>query len=481
MIKYCKFFFLVLLIASCSKEPSEVAKKNNKFSTELDKLQEFFKIPGLAISVSKGEEVIYEDYKGYSDLENKVVLDAEHLFPVASITKVFTGLAIMKLVEEGKLTLEEPIKKYFPDSKSISDSIQIKHVLSHTSQGETVGEKFYYSSRFGLLTKVIEQASGMSFEEYMDEEIFLKLKMGRTYLLKDSIQIREKNLSIAKPYVLDDGVKEGFIDFGFSASAGVVSDLQDLRRLSSAIDVNAFISEASKKKMFKGIHSELPYGYGIFKQEVLGMKVVWAYGQYDCYSSLFLKVPELDLTLILLANNNLMSDPARLIYGDVSDSMFALSFLKNYAFNKLRKESSEFKRTEMLAQALSESFMARFDTVHMNRSKELLDFVFEQYPDVLEYADISLQHNLIFLKDVAFYRELGEFNHFDVQIQKIGSKLLKDDPFNPYLNMYLGNFFARKGNEKYARIFFEQITKAKNFSPNWYTTEAKNGLKELGE
>lgn len=478
-MRYCKLFLLALIIASCSTESREAAQKKKKFSTELDKLQDFFQIPGLAISVSKGDEVIYQDYKGYADLENNIALDAEHLFPVASLTKVFSGLAVMKLVEEVKLTLDEPIKKYFPDSESLSDSIQIKHILSHTSQGEEIGKKFYYSSRFSLLTKVIEQAAGMSFEQYMTKEIFERYEMSNTYLLQDSAQIQQENLNIAKPYVLDNGVEDGFIDFGFSSSAGIVSDLQDLRKLNSILDNNLFISEASKKQMFKGVNQELPYGYGIFKQEILGIDIVWAYGQYDCYSSLFLKVPEEDLTLILLANNNLMSDPARLIYGDVSDSMFALSFLKNFAFNKMRQESSEFQRMEMLAQALSESFMARFDTVHMNRSKELLDFVFEQYPDVHEYADISLQHNLTFLKDVAFYRDLGEFNHFDKQIQKIGAQLLLEDPFNPYLNIYFGNFFARKGNEKYARMFFEQITKAKNFSPNWYTTEAKNGLKSL--
>ena len=477
-MRYLTFFLMIFCVIGCSKQTDNKLQTNQQFSNELDQLKEFFQIPGLAVSVSKGEEVIYEDFRGFADVENKVALDSTHSFPIASLTKIFSGIAIMRLVEEGKLDLEESLKTYFPEVKSIGDSIQVKHVLSHTSQGN-VGEKFYYSSRFGALTKVIEQASGMSFQDYLDQEIFLRLKMPNTYLLKDSAQIKQGNLNIAKPYILDDGVKEGFIDFGFSSSAGIVSDLQDLRRLSFAMDVNALINEESTKIMFKGIDSTLPYGYGIFKQKIQGVQMVWGYGQYDCYSSLFLKIPEKDLTLILLANNNLMSDPARLIYGDVSDSRFALSFLKNYVLTQEESQSPEFQRKEILAQALAESFMSRFDTVHMNRSKELLESVFEQYPNYLEYADISVLHNLIFLKDVAFYRELGEFNHFDSQIETIGTKLLKEDPQNPYLNIYFGNYYMRKGNDEKAKFHFEQITQAKNFSRNWYASEAENGLKEL--
>ena len=88
---------------------------------------------------------------------------------------------------------------------------------------------------------------------------------------------------------------------------------------------------------------------------------------------------------------------------------------------------------------------------------------------------------MLFLKDVSFYRELGEFNRFDQQIEALGAKLLKDDPQNPYLNNYFGNYYARKGKNEKARFYFENITKAKNFSRNWYTTEAENALRNLSK
>lgn len=490
-MKSIKLILFTLVLFGCSKEPEKFDNTNNKFSNELAELKDYFQIPGMAATVIKGDEVIYQEFMGVSDVKNQVKLNATHLFPIASLTKIFSGVLIMKLLEQHKLSLDDPIKKYIPES-TLSDSIQVKHILSHTSQGK-IGEKFYYSSRFSALTKVIEKASGKDFGTFMKEEIFEPLALKDSYLLKDSTQIKEKNLNIAKPYVLDDGVKKGFIDFGFSSSAGIVSNLKDLISFDKALNSNKLISEDSKNLIFEGLKPDLPYGYGVFKQDVNGVKVIWGYGQYDCFSSLYLKVPEKDLTLILLANNNLMSDPARLIYGDVSSSLFALSFLKNYVFNfetmKLLEdkktllnkvsENTGFYRQKLLSQALAESFMSRFDTKRMEMSEQLIKAAFAQNPEYLQYADINLLHTMSFLKSVAFYRDLGEFTVFDSNIERIAEKLLEKDSQNPYINSYMGTFYYRKGNTEKAKHYFENIVNAENFSKNWYTIEAQNWLNNL--
>ncbi len=484
-----RFTIVILLISACTTEDNNTFNKSEKFTTELIELNNYFQIPGLAVSVEQFGEVIYENHLGFSDYENKIDLDSTHLFPIASLTKIFSGVLIMKLVEQQKISLDESLKKYIPKSK-INDSILIKHILSHTSQGK-IGEKFYYSSRFSLLTKVIEKVSGKPFNTVMEEEIFEPLKLKNTFLLKDSTQIIQKNLKIAKPSILDNGIEKGFIDFGYSTSAGIVSNLKDLRIFNQALDHNTLISESSKKRMFTPINENIPYGYGIFNQRVNGIKVIWGYGQYDCYSSLFIKVPSKNITVTMMANNNLMSDPARLIYGDVTSSLFAISFLKNYVFelkemklfettdslNFKISSNVEFYKNKVLAQALSESFMARFDSQKMQTSAQLLESVFLKYPNYLEYADMNLLHNLTFLKDVAFYRELGEFNKFDNQIEQISAKLLKEDSQNPYLHSYMGVYYDRKGNLEKAKYHYTQIVKASNFSRNWYSIEADEWLK----
>ncbi|WP_108805622.1 serine hydrolase [Aquimarina sp. Aq107] len=480
---------LLVILSSCTKKSKQSDNREEKFTSELIALKKFFQIPGLAVSIQKNGNNIYQNYLGVSDIEKQTELDSTVLFPIASITKVFSGVLIMKLVEQQKLSLEEPINNYL-DAPIQQDSILIKHILSHTSQGN-IGTEFYYSSRFGILTRVIEKASNKSFKEFMNQEILMPLQLKNTFLLKDSLQITEENRKIAKPYVLNEGTKKGFIDFGYSTSAGIVSNLNDLAIFNDALDTNTLISEESKNLMFSSFKDDLPYGYGIFSQEIEDLQLVWAYGQYDCYSSLFLKIPSKKITLTLLANNNLLSDPARLIYGDATSSLFVISFLKNYIYKHGEMEllelldtteivstypKSTFHRKKLLAQALSESFMARFDPEKIKTSSKILEYTFSQYPNYQEYADLNLLHNLSFLKDVSFYMDLGEFNTFDTQIELIGEKLIKETPKSPYVHIYLGTYYDRKGNTEKAKYHFESIVNAKNFSKNWYTQEAQNWL-----
>ncbi|WP_046755082.1 serine hydrolase domain-containing protein [Kordia jejudonensis] len=484
-----KLVILILMVFGCSELETHTHRNVEKFTSEIQELKDYFQIPGLAVSIEKEGEIIYQNYLGFSDVANQTKLDSTVLFPIASITKVFSGVLIMKLVAQEKLSLDAPINTYLSEP-IFEDSVLVKHVLSHTSQGK-VGKEFYYSSRFGLLTQVIEHVSGKSFVEVMDEEIISPLKLKNTFLLKDSAQLSQEKRIVAKPYMLNNGIENGFIDFGYSTSAGIVSNLNDLAIFNTALDQNVLISQESKEKMFSSFNGNLPYGYGIFNQQFENIDIVWAYGQYDCYSSLLLKIPAENITLTVLANTNLLSDPARLIYGDASSSLFVMSFLKNYIFELDEMElfenpdeiskndfsNQEFYRKKILAEALAESYMARFQPKKLQSSAKLLKKVFSQYPDYVAYADLNLLHNLIFLKDVAFYMELGEFNEFDAQIVQIGEKLLSETPENPYLHSYMGTYYDRKGDQVKARYHFESIVNAKNFSKNWYTQEAEDWLK----
>ena len=476
---------LTILISSCSHEKESIDKQAERFTSELLELKEFFKVPGLEVAVEKNGDNIYRNFFGVSNLETNTSVDSTTLFPIASITKVFSGVLVMKLVEQEKLSLDESINTFLP-KPILGDSILVKHILSHTSQGN-VGESFYYSSRFGLITNVIETASGKSFAEMMEQEIVKPLKLENTFLLKDSTQISR----IAKPYILDNRIEKGFIDYGYSSSAGIVSNLEDLAIFNEALDNNSIIDKESKELMFSSFKKDLPYGYGIFNQQFENLNIVWAYGQYDCYSSLLLKIPSENITLTLLANNSLLSDPARLINGDITSSLFAISFFKNYVFelNEMplfEKQDSisehlsntDFYRKKILGQALAESYMARFEPEKLKTSAKLLNHIFAEYPDYLDYADLNLLHNLSFIKDVAFYMELGEFNDFDTQILDIGNQLLQKEPNNPYANTYIGSFYARKGNNEKAKYYFERIVNAQNFSQNWHTSEAQQWLNE---
>lgn len=495
---------LVLLLSSCA-EKREKINFNSKdlFASEINHLKTYFQIPGVAILIKKGDVTIYEDYLGVTKLSDSTSLDKTTTIPMASLTKIVSGIVILQLEEEGKLSLNDPINNYIP-SIEIADSIKVKHILSHTSQGE-VGKHFYYSNRFGLLTNVIEKADKQTFEEAITKRVINKLQLKGTYLLKDSLQVITENRKVASPYFLGgemkngflkNEVREGFIDYGFSASSGITSTVHDLGLLSDALDNNILISNASKEKMMTSFNTNTPYGLGIFTQQFLDTKLVWGYGQYDCYSSLFLKVPDEDLTLIVAANNNLMSDSARLINGDVTKSLFALSFLKNYVFNftemslfekvdslpslknKMNDSNSEFYRKKLIAQASAEGYMTRFDSRSGDHSKAILRELFKLYPNKESNKDLTLLFNLQFHKVIAEMRDQPEFTEFDLEYSMIGNTLLSIDRNNPYANYYMANYFQSKNNIDSTAYFYNKIVNAKNFSSWWYTNEAKQWIKD---
>lgn len=481
------------MLTGCGKSRKDYKLKNEGFTTELIQLKDYFHIPGLSAIIRKGDRTVYENYIGFADMEKQIAIDSSTTIPMASLTKMFTGVLIMQLVESKKISLDEPINKYV-FNENIPDSIKIRHVLSHTSQGE-VGQKFYYSGRFGWLTAVVEKAYQSTFEEVIQEKIIKPLGLKNTYLLRDSSQIQNDGRKIASPYFYEGETKEGFIDYGYSAAAGITSTVRDLAIFSKALDDNSLMTEESKLRMFTPSNSELQYGYGIFSQQFKGKKLIWGYGQYDCYSSLFLKVPEEDITLIIAANNNLMSDPARLIYGDVTYSLFAISFLKNYVFamsdmplledekslatleSRVTQNNSKLYLKKLIAQSVAESFLAMYDSTKSEQSKHILEVTFKQFPDYLNYGDLTLMHNLSFLKGIAFHREQVDFTDFDKQLKGIGLQLVTIDKYNPYANYYLANYYLSKGNSDSTRVFYNRIINARNFSKNWYTSEAENWVK----
>ena len=377
--------FISVLIFGCSNTQTNSGSGSEQFSKELRELKEYFQIPGIAVLIKRGDQTLYEDYVGLSDIERNIPMDSTITIPMASLTKIFTGALIFQLVDEGKVLLDDPVRSYI-ENGNIPDSIRIKHILSHTSQGE-LGKNFYYNNRrFMLLGEIIENVSKESFKSNIINRIIEPLDLTNTYLLEDSVQVANENRKIASPYSLNGemgyGEKEttkGFIDYGYSAAAGISSTVRNLARFSSNLDNGKLITNESKERMFSPFQPNLPYGLGIFSQELIGEKLVWGYGQYDCYSSLLVKVLDKDLVFVIAANNNLMSDPARLIAGDVGYSLFALSFLKNYVFDlkslpllenvntltKIEKNindsNREFYLKKLLGQSVAAAFMARFD------------------------------------------------------------------------------------------------------------------------
>src|SRR4051812_47806142 len=108
-----------------------------EFEGFVEEMMEAEKIPGVAVALSQNGKVIYKKGFGTKDVETNEPVTPETIFGTASVTKSFTALAIMKLAEEGKLQIDDPVTKHLPRFRLVGyddiDEIKIHHLLTHTT------------------------------------------------------------------------------------------------------------------------------------------------------------------------------------------------------------------------------------------------------------------------------------------------------------------------------------------------------------
>jgi CubicO group peptidase (beta-lactamase class C family) len=358
------------------------------FKQEIERLRKALNIPGLSVAVLQGQKAVFADGFGYADIENKIPATANTPYNIASLTKPFAAAVLMKLVETGRLNLDDEMAeilkdtvfpwgegtihgaskmckkikelskdpsfifaRLFQDYRCDTERITVRHHLTHTAQG-VPGETYRYNGfLYGSLARVAEAVSGKSFAELLVEYIVGPLGMTRT-IPSLSESHRDKVLAERAKYYrvgdagnfvhskwppkeIADAMRMHGLDPtpSLNAGGGIISTVLDLGKFDVAMDRNLIASEESKEAMFSPTISNsgqpLPYGLGWFVQEHMSVKFVWHYGWAPyAYSSLILKVPEEEVTLILLANSDGASARFNLGEGNVLKSPFAVAFIK---------------------------------------------------------------------------------------------------------------------------------------------------------
>ncbi len=259
--------------------------------------------PGVAVIVTKNGKTLYKKARGLANIELQVPLKTNSVFRLGSITKQFTGAAIMMLVEQGKLSLSDDLHKYVPDFPTENNKVTIRHLLTHTSgianytedeniwlrelQTPTtlddmiirfakhpmalkVGEANRYSNTaYVLLGKIIEIASGKTYAEFIEQDIFAKLAMKNSqYGGLQIIPNRANGYSASK----EGYVNANFIDMMWPHAAGsLLSTVDDLNIWFKALRNGQLISAESYKLMTSPMKlnddsmSNYGFGLGMFK------------------------------------------------------------------------------------------------------------------------------------------------------------------------------------------------------------------------
>ena len=158
---------------------SSFSARITRFETLLESLRQDLKIPAYSAAIVKDQKVIWAKGFGYADVENKIPATEHTAYHLASLTKTFASTILMQLVQEGKVKLDDPVSKYGIVLES-DGVIRVRHLLSHTSEGNP-GEQYRYNgNRFAELDKVVQRASGKSFGELLIANILDPLGMNET-------------------------------------------------------------------------------------------------------------------------------------------------------------------------------------------------------------------------------------------------------------------------------------------------------------
>jgi CubicO group peptidase (beta-lactamase class C family) len=339
------------LFAGCGGTPSSPpvtqfdapAASLAEFETRLDALRRDLNIPGLGLAIASGQRLVWVRGLGLADVENAVAPAANTNFHLASLTKTYASTVLLQLVEEGRLSLDDPVSRYGVSVPG-TGVVTVRHLLTHTSESSPPGSAFRYNGdRYQLLQGVVEGAGGRSFAELLVQRILRPLGLRETAPnVQDDASFAIMGLNrdeflrnTAKPYAGSSGA---FVPASypilFGVAAGLMASAREVAEYSMAMDRDMFLRPETKAAAFTNSRTTtnltIPYGLGWFVQQSGDVKLVWHYGLWTANSSLLLKAPAKGLTFVALANSDGLTNRYDLAGGNVLLLPVAAEFVRAF-------------------------------------------------------------------------------------------------------------------------------------------------------
>jgi CubicO group peptidase (beta-lactamase class C family) len=349
---------VVLALLTCAF--STVSAQN--FDKEFDKvIESAYKSgePGAAVLLAKGGKVLYRKAFGKANIELDVPMKPEMVFEIGSITKQFTAVSILMLMEQGKLSLTDDVTKFIPDYPTHGHKITIHHLLTHTSGIKSYtemqewvplwrkdmspeemidlfknqpmdfapGERYQYNnSAYFMLGYIIEKASGQTYQQFLEEHIFKPLQMNNSYYGSHKQIIRNR----AAGYQNQDGFNNTeYLSLTQPYAAGsIMSNVDDLLKWQIAIRDHKLVKKETIQLAFtdyklnngKPIH----YGYGWSLNEINGSPTIEHGGGIFGYTTNGIWLPKEDVYVVMLTNRDDMGP------GDISTRIAAIAIGKPF-------------------------------------------------------------------------------------------------------------------------------------------------------
>lgn len=299
-----------------------------------------YKTPGAAVAIVKDGEILHKKGYGLANLEYDIPIDSLTVFDIASLSKQITGFAISTLIEQGKISLDDDIRKHIPELPDFGSTITIDHLVHHTSglrdwpgtlsiKGQvfedvisfneilsmaysqkelnfTPGAEYLYSNTgYNVLAELIQRVTGYSFRQWTDDNIFQPLEMTNTHFHDDHTEIIKNN---ANGYFYKDG------DYHLSSnnltalgSSSLYTTIDDFVKWAIYFNDPKVRSEAIINRMLQqGVLNngeEISYAFGIHIGEYRGINRISHRGSWASFKTYSGYFPDENISVIIFSNN----------------------------------------------------------------------------------------------------------------------------------------------------------------------------------
>jgi D-aminopeptidase len=305
-------------------------------------------VPGYIVGVARQGRVLYRRATGLASLEQAIANTPNTPMRIGSVTKQFTGLAVMLLVEDGKLDIDQPVRRYLTDLDGVNGAPTLRQCLNHTSglRDALDGAAYFlteglypqipagmahrWSSRFSdahfspgeawsysnygylLLSLVIEKVSGLSLTAFFQQRIFVPLGMVDSVLFPNDMELLA-GLATSHIRMPDGRYRRGiYPSEELLGAGGIVSTVDDMLRWAANLREPRLGTAASWREMLRAPRfnngSEHNYGFGIKCQQHRGVELRWHDGSTFGSKSALLSYPTQGLDIVVMSNRS-DSDP----------------------------------------------------------------------------------------------------------------------------------------------------------------------------
>ena len=334
---------LALVLALLAFRPAAAASDPDPLSAKVDAvLADFAKpdSPGCALGVYKDGRIAYSHGYGMASLENGIPITPKTVFYIGSVSKQFTAFSVALLAKQGKISLDDDVRKYIPELPDYGTPITVRHLIHHTSglrekwvllqlagwrDGDVVtlqdvldlarrqknlnikpgDEHLYSNTGYDLLAVLVQRVTGTSLREYAQEQIFGPLGMKDTLFNDDRNRVILRKASAYEPRE-GGGFRLDVPNVDTVGSGGVYTTIEDLLLWDESfytgkLGGKAFIEQVETPGRLNS-GAAMDYAFGLGVDQYRGLRRVWHNGALAGYRAILVRYPEQHLSVTVLCN-----------------------------------------------------------------------------------------------------------------------------------------------------------------------------------